>query len=94
VIPLLEITKDRPDVAVHAFVLSDAGTEREIEEKNALAAFCGEATVPLTARRKAALLAESFLGLMRIRGAQCRSRHAEAVVCEKAALDLGTRGSA
>jgi LmbE family N-acetylglucosaminyl deacetylase len=65
--------------------------------------------IPTTsARRKAALLAEcypsqvdhdwfdeeSFLGLMRIRGAQCRSRYAEAFVCEKATLDLGTRGSA
>ena len=56
-----------------------------------------------TARRKAVLLAEcypsqvdhdwfdedSFLGLMRVRGAQCRSRYAEAFGCEKATLNLG-----
>ena len=57
----------------------------------------------ITARRKAALLSEcypsqvhhdwfddeSFLGLMRVRGAQCRSRYAEAFLCEKATLNLG-----
>ena len=32
---------------------------------------------------------ESFLGLSRIRGVQCRSRHAEAFVMEKAMLMFG-----
>lgn len=184
---LLEFNANRPDVTVHALVLTGAGTVREVEEKNALAAFCGEAGVTLTvadlpdgrlpqhwgrvkqvladfrrscdpdlvfaphredlhqdhrtlaelvttefrdhlilgyeilkwesdlpkpvvyqqipvatARRKAALLAEcypsqvghdwfdeeSFLGLMRVRGAQCHSRYAEAFMCEKATLEL------
>jgi LmbE family N-acetylglucosaminyl deacetylase len=39
---LLEITKRHPDVQVHALVLTGAGTEREIEEKAALTAFCGD----------------------------------------------------
>lgn len=32
---------------------------------------------------------ESFLGLMRLRGVQCRHRYAEAFVLEKAVIDLG-----
>jgi LmbE family N-acetylglucosaminyl deacetylase len=184
---LLELTQNLPNVSVHALVLTGAGTDREIEEKNALAALCGDAKVSLTvgnlpdgrvpehwgrakelfsefrrgcnpevvfaphradlhqdhrtvaelvttefrdhlvlgyeilkwesdlgnpslyqqipdatARRKVALLEEcylsqvehdwfddeAFLGLMRVRGAQCRSRYAEAFVCEKATLNL------
>ncbi|MCT7660154.1 PIG-L deacetylase family protein [Mycobacterium deserti] len=184
---LLQITERHPDIEVHALVLTGAGTEREIEEKAALTAFCGEAGVRLTvadlpdgrlpenwsrvkrilaefrrgcdpdvvfaphrhdrhqdhrliaeivptefrdhltlgyeilkwesdlpnphiyqpisettARRKAALLdlyypsqaghdwfdEESFLAIMRVRGAQCRSRYAEAFICEKATLAL------
>lgn len=45
---LLEITRQYPDVIVHALVLTGAGTEREVEEKNALAAICGAADVRLT----------------------------------------------
>lgn len=184
---LLEVTERHPDIAVHALVLTGAGTEREIEEKAALSAFCGDAAVHLTvadlpdgrlpenwssvkrllgefrrscdpdivfaphrhdrhqdhrliaelvptefrnhvtlgyeilkwesdlpnpavyqpvsdttARRKATLLhehypsqvahdwfdEESFLALMRVRGAQSRSRYAEAFLCEKATLAL------
>ena len=32
---------------------------------------------------------EVFLGLMRLRGVECRSRYAEAFFCSKAVLDLG-----
>ena len=186
---LLEITRRYPDVAVHALVLTGAGTEREIEEKQAFAAICGDARVhldvadlpdgrlpghfgrlkqrlaefrrscepdvvfgphrddyhqdhrvvaeviptefrdhlvlsyeilkwesdlvnpsvylpilPGTAQRKVALLRgcypsqahhdwfddEAFLGLMRVRGVQCRSRYAEAFRLEKGVLELGT----
>ena len=45
---LLEITRQYPDVIVHALVLTGAGTEREVEEKSALAAICGDADVRLT----------------------------------------------
>jgi LmbE family N-acetylglucosaminyl deacetylase len=58
------------------------------------------------ARRKVALLNESypsqigrdwwddelFLGLMRLRGAECRARFAEGFVLDKAVLSLGTPG--
>ena len=190
---LLELTEGHPSVQVHALVLTGAGTDREIEEKHALAAFCGNSGVSLTvgdlpdgrlpghwrrvkellsefratcepdvvfaphradlhqdhrtvaelvttefrdqlilgyevlkwesdlptpsvyqqipdetAQRKAALLAEcypsqtlhdwfdeeSFLGLMRVRGAQCRSRYAEAFLCEKATVNFGVRALA
>ncbi|CAN3126955.1 PIG-L deacetylase family protein [Mycobacterium sp. smrl_JER01] len=36
---------------------------------------------------------QSFLGLSRLRGVQCRSPHAEAFVAEKAVLVLGQRGA-
>lgn len=187
---LMQIADSNPGVVVHALVLTGAGTEREIEEKNALAALLSHAPqaqvrltvadlpdgrlpehwgsakrqlaafrrdcqpdvvlgpqrgdshqdhrliaeliptefrahltlgyeilkwesdlpnptvyVPVsaeTARQKARLLAacypsqagrdwfddEAFLGLMRIRGAQCHARYAEAFVLEKAVLDL------
>jgi LmbE family N-acetylglucosaminyl deacetylase len=184
---LLEITKRHPDVQVHALVLTGAGTEREIEEKAALTAFCGDVRLtvgdlpdgrlpqhwsevkrllaefrrdcdpdivfaphrqdrhqdhrliaelvptefrdhvilgyeilkwesdlpnphlyqhvsPADAQRKAALLhqyypsqtghdwfdEESFLAMMRVRGAQSRSRYAEGFVCEKATMTLNT----
>ncbi|MGE0216295.1 PIG-L deacetylase family protein [Mycolicibacterium sp.] len=45
---LLQLTRDNPDVVVHALVLTGAGTEREIEEKNAFAAMCGPAEFRLT----------------------------------------------
>ena len=45
---LLQLTRDHPDVVVHALVLTGAGTEREVEEKNAFAALCGAAEVRLT----------------------------------------------
>jgi LmbE family N-acetylglucosaminyl deacetylase len=187
---LLDITDRHPEIEVHALVFTGAGTEREIEEKSALTAFCGDAGVRLTvadlpdgrlpenwsrvkqlladfrrgcdpdivfaphirdrhqdhrliaeliptefrdhltlgyeilkwegdlpdpvlyqpvsdavAQRKADLLAqhypsqrghdwfdeEAFLAMMRLRGAQCRSRYAEAFVCEKATLALSAR---
>ena len=34
---------------------------------------------------------ETFLGLMRLRGIECRSRYAEAFFCSKTVLDLGGR---
>jgi LmbE family N-acetylglucosaminyl deacetylase len=182
---LLQIARQRPDVVVHALVLTGANTEREAEEKNAFAAWFPQGDVRLTvadlpdgrlpehwgsvkehlarfrrgcqpdlvlgphrhdyhqdhrllaeliptefrahlvlgyevlkwesdlpnpavyvdvpadlARRKARLLArsypsqagrdwfddEAFLGLMRIRGVQCRARYAEGFVSEKAVL--------
>ncbi|AQA01914.1 PIG-L family deacetylase [Mycobacterium sp. MS1601] len=45
---LLTLTRDNPDIVVHALVLTGAGTEREVEEKSALAAVCGGADVRLT----------------------------------------------
>jgi LmbE family N-acetylglucosaminyl deacetylase len=45
---LLQLTSRNPEIVVHALVLTGAGTEREIEEKNALAAMCGGAEVRLT----------------------------------------------
>jgi LmbE family N-acetylglucosaminyl deacetylase len=45
---LLEITRQYPGITVHALVLTGAGTEREVEEKSALAAICGDADVRLT----------------------------------------------
>lgn len=45
---LIHMTRHNPDLVVHALVLTGAGTEREIEEKNAFAAFCGAADVRLT----------------------------------------------
>ena len=185
---LRQLTREHPDVVVNALVLTGAGTEREVEEKNAFASLCGNADVRLTvgdlpdgrlpdhwgavkqtlgefrrscepdvvfgpqrndshqdhrllakllptefrdhvtlgyeilkwesdlpqpsiyqpvdaavAEEKVQLLQESyrsqqhhdwfdresFLGLMRVRGAQCRHRYAEAFVLEKAVLDLG-----
>jgi LmbE family N-acetylglucosaminyl deacetylase len=44
---LLQLTRDHPNIVVHALVLSGAGTDREIEEKNAFAAMCGEREVRL-----------------------------------------------
>jgi LmbE family N-acetylglucosaminyl deacetylase len=189
---LMQIIGERTDVVVHALVLTGRGTDREIEEKTALGALCGNAEVRLTvadlpdgrlpehwgrakelladfrrgcdpdivfspqrtdmhqdhrvvaeltptefrnhlvlgyeilkwesdmpnpsvyqpipkrlARRKADLLAEcypsqaghdwfdeeAFLGLMRVRGVQCRSRYAEAFACEKATLAMGPPAS-
>jgi LmbE family N-acetylglucosaminyl deacetylase len=45
---LIEIARDKPDLVVHALVLTGGGTEREVEEKNAFAAFCPTADVRLT----------------------------------------------
>lgn len=185
---LRQLTREHPDVVVNALVLTGAGTEREVEEKNALASLCGTVEVRLTVgdlpdgrlpdhwgavkrmlsefrrscqpdivfgpqrndshqdhRLLAQLLPtefrdhvtlgyeilkwesdlprlslfqpvdaavaeakvqvlhesypsqhdrdwfdrESFLGLMRVRGVQCRHRYAEAFVVEKAVLDFG-----
>ena len=182
---LLQIAQHNPDVVVHALVFTGAGTEREIEEKNAFAELFPRADVRLTvadlpdgrlpdhwgsvkghlaefrrqcepdlvigphrhdyhqdhrlvaeliptefrahlvlgyeilkwesdllnptlyvdipdelARQKTELLArcypsqsgrhwfdeEAFLGLMRVRGVQCRARYAEAFVSEKAVV--------
>jgi LmbE family N-acetylglucosaminyl deacetylase len=186
---LIEIARDKPDLVVHALVLTGGGTEREIEEKNAFAALCPTADVrltvadlppgrildhserverllaefrrdcepdmvfgphrsdynqdhrllaeliptefrdhlvlgyevlkwesdlpnpslylpiqPETAHEKARLLAECYpsqagrgwfddeavLGLMRVRGVQCRARYAEAFTIEQAVLDPGS----
>lgn len=45
---LLALCADRPDLSVHALVLSGAGTVREDEERAALADFCAPATVEVT----------------------------------------------
>ncbi|CAM4505655.1 PIG-L family deacetylase [Nocardia ninae] len=45
---LLTLVKSIPALMVRALVLSGAGTRREIEERRALEAFCGTATVELT----------------------------------------------
>ena len=45
---LIEIARDKPDLVVHALVLTGGGTEREVEEKNAFAALCPTADVRLT----------------------------------------------
>jgi LmbE family N-acetylglucosaminyl deacetylase len=45
---LIQLTREYPDVVVHALVLTGAGTEREVEEKNAFAAMCGTSEVRLT----------------------------------------------
>jgi LmbE family N-acetylglucosaminyl deacetylase len=45
---LMQIADHNPDVVVHALVFTGAGTEREIEEKNALAALFRRADVRLT----------------------------------------------
>jgi LmbE family N-acetylglucosaminyl deacetylase len=45
---LLQIAHHNPGVVVHALVLTGAGTEREIEEKNAFAALFPQSEVRLT----------------------------------------------
>lgn len=45
---LLAMTRANPDLVVHALVCTGAGTEREVEEKAALAALCDRADVRLT----------------------------------------------
>lgn len=45
---LMEIACDKPDLVVHALVLTGGGTEREVEEKNAFITFCPSADVRLT----------------------------------------------
>jgi LmbE family N-acetylglucosaminyl deacetylase len=45
---LMEIVRDKPDVVVHALVLTGGGTEREVEEKDALPAICPSTDVRLT----------------------------------------------
>src|ERR1700733_8815579 len=45
---LIEIARDKPDLVVHALVLTGGGTEREVEEKNAFAALCPSTDVRLT----------------------------------------------
>lgn len=186
---LIEIARDKPDLIVHALVLNGGGSEREVEEKNAFAAFCPSADIRLTvadlpsgrlrdhrgrvkkllaefrqdcepdmvfgphsgdhdhdrqmlaeliptefrdhpllgyeilswesdlphsslylpiptdtAHEKARLLAQCYpsrsgrggsdddaiLGLMRVRGVQCRARYAEAFTIEKSVLDFGS----
>ena len=186
---LIEIVRDKPDLVVHALVLTGGGAERELEEKTAFAAICAPADIRLTvadlpdgrlsdhrgrvqqqlaefrrdcepdmvfgpqrsdhdkddrlvaeliptefcdhlvlgydilksesdlsnptlylpipsetAHQKARLLAEcypsqsglgwfddeAFRGLMRVRGVQCRARHAEAFTLERAILDAET----
>jgi LmbE family N-acetylglucosaminyl deacetylase len=45
---LMQIERDNPGLVIHALVLTGAGTEREIEEKSAFAAFFPQADVRLT----------------------------------------------
>jgi LmbE family N-acetylglucosaminyl deacetylase len=45
---LMEIASDKRDLVVHALVLTDGGTEREVEEKNALITLCPSVDVRLT----------------------------------------------
>ncbi|ULE32410.1 PIG-L deacetylase family protein [Mycobacterium sp. IDR2000157661] len=45
---LSAITETHPDVVVHALVLTGGGSDREIEEKGALTALCGRATLNMT----------------------------------------------
>jgi hypothetical protein len=45
---LIEIAREKPDLVVHALVLTGGGTEREVEEKNAFAALCPSTDVRLT----------------------------------------------
>jgi LmbE family N-acetylglucosaminyl deacetylase len=45
---LVEILSDKPDLVIHALVLTGGGTDREIEEKQAFAAICPSADVRLT----------------------------------------------
>ncbi len=45
---LMQIARRNPGVVVHALVLTGAGTDREVEEKNAFAALCPQADVRLT----------------------------------------------
>jgi len=45
---LLTLTQADPDVRVRGLVLSGGGGDREVEERNALAAFCSGADVELT----------------------------------------------
>lgn len=45
---LMEIACNKPDLVVHALVLTGGGTEREIEEKNAFITLCPSADVRLT----------------------------------------------
>jgi LmbE family N-acetylglucosaminyl deacetylase len=45
---LIEIIRDKPDLVVHALVLTGGGADKEIEEKNAFAAICASADIRLT----------------------------------------------
>ncbi|OBK22050.1 GlcNAc-PI de-N-acetylase [Mycobacterium asiaticum] len=45
---LMQIARGNPGLVIHALVLTGAGTDREIEEKNAFAAFFPQADVRLT----------------------------------------------
>jgi hypothetical protein len=45
---LMEIASDKPDLVVHALVLTGGGTDREVEEKNAFITLCPSADVRLT----------------------------------------------
>jgi LmbE family N-acetylglucosaminyl deacetylase len=45
---LMQIERENPGLVIHALVLTGAGTEREIEEKSAFAAFFPQSDVRLT----------------------------------------------
>jgi LmbE family N-acetylglucosaminyl deacetylase len=45
---LMEIASAKPDLVVHALVLTGGGTEREVEEKNAFITLCPSVDVRLT----------------------------------------------
>jgi hypothetical protein len=45
---LMQIASDKPELVVHALVLTGGGTEQEVEEKNAFITLCPSADVRLT----------------------------------------------
>src|SRR6202044_3552831 len=45
---LIEILRDNRDLVIHALVLTGGGAGREVEEKNAFAAWCPSADIRLT----------------------------------------------
>jgi len=99
---LIEIARGKPDLVVHALVLTGGGTEREVEDLPTPSLYLPIPTD--TAHEKTRLLAQCYpsqsgrgwsdddaiLGLMRVRGAQCRARYAEAFTVEKSVLDSGS----
>jgi hypothetical protein len=76
---LIEIARDKPDLVVHALVTDTA------HDKTRLLAQC----YPSQSGRGWSD-DDAILGLMRVRGVQCRARYAEAFTVEKSVLDSGS----